>query len=78
MPHNTWVLPSREKVVAKVLPSNFKWKDQIPLVDEHLAECGLLPLSASNLSKIRRFSYPEYYAKKLGDNFARCSTFDDF
>ena len=53
MPHKTWVLPFGEKVVAKVLPSNFKWKDQIPLVDEHLADCGLLPLSASNLSKIR-------------------------
>ena len=27
MPHKTRVLPSGEKVVAKVLPSNFKWKD---------------------------------------------------
>ena len=78
MPHKTRVLPSGEKVVAKVLPSNFKWKDQIPLVDEHLAECRLLPLKASNLSKIQRFSYPEYYAKKPGDNFARCSICDDF
>ena len=52
MPHKIRVLPSGEKVVAKVLPSNFKWKDQIPLVDEHLANCGLLPLKASNLSKI--------------------------
>ena len=33
MPHKTRVLPSGEKVVAKVLPSNFKWKDQIPLVE---------------------------------------------
>ena len=78
MPHKTWVLPSGEKVVAKVLPSNFKWKDQILLVDEHLADCALLPLKASNLSKIRRLSYPEYYAKKPGDNFAQCSTCDDF
>ena len=78
MPHKTWVLPSGEKVVAKVLPSNFKWKDQIPLVDEHLVDCRLLPLKASNLSKIRRLNYPEYYAKKPGDNFARCSTCDDF
>ena len=69
MPHKTRVLPSGEKVVAKVLPSNFKWKDQIPLVDEHLADYGLLPLKASNLSKIRRLSYPKYYAKKPGDNF---------
>ena len=78
MPHKSRVLPSGEKVVAKVLPANFKWKDQIPLVDEHLADCGLPPLSTSNLSKIRRLSYPEYYAKKPGDNFARCSTCDDF
>ena len=53
MPHKTRVLLSWEKVVAKVLPSNFKWKDQIPLVDEHLADSGLLPLKASNLSKIQ-------------------------
>ena len=66
MPHKTRVLSSGEKVVAKVLPSNFKWKDQIPLVDEHLADCGLLPLKASNLSKIRWLSYPEYYAKNQG------------
>ena len=78
MPHKTRVLPFGKKVVAKVLPINFKWKDQIPLVDEHLADYGLLPLSASNLSKIRRLSYPEYYAKKRGDNFAQCSTCDDF
>ena len=78
MPHKTRVLPSREKVVAKVLPSNFKWKDQIPLVDEHLADYELLPLSASNLNEIWRLSYPEYYAKKPGDNFARCSTCDNF
>ena len=78
MPHKTYVLPFGEKVVAKVLPANFKWKDQIPLVDEHLADYGLPPLSTSNLSKIRRLSYLEYYAKKPGDNFARCSTCDNF
>ena len=78
MPHKTRVLPSREKVIAKILPANFKWKDQIPLVDEHLANSGLPQFLASNLSKIWRLSYPEYYAKKLGDNFARCSICDDF
>ena len=78
MPHKTRVLSFGEKVVAKVLPSNFKWKDHIPLVDKHLADCGLLPLKASNLSKIQRLSYPEYYAKKPGDNFAHFSTCDDF
>ena len=74
MPHKSRVLPSGEKVVAKVLPASWKWKDQIPLLDEHLADCGLPPVSPSNLSKIRRVSFPQYYAKKAGDNFARCST----
>ena len=78
MPHKTRVLQSGEKVVAKVLPANFKWKDQIPLVDEHLVDCGLLRLSASNLSKIQRLSYLEYYAKKPEENFARCSTCNNF
>ena len=77
MPHKSRVLPSGEKVIAKVLPASFKWKDQIPLVDYHLSDCGLPPLSVSNLSKIRRVSFPEYYAKKAGDNFARCSFCDE-
>ena len=70
MPHKTRVLPSREKIVAKVLPANFKWKDQIPLVDESLADYRLLPFSASNLSKIPERSYLKYYAEKPGENFA--------
>ena len=78
MPHKTCVHPFGEKIVAKVLPANFKWKDQIPFVDKHLVDCRLPLLSISNLSKIRRLSYPEYYAKKPGDNFALCSTCDDF
>lgn len=78
MPHKSRVLPSREKVVVKVLPANFKLKDQILLVHKHLTDCGLPPLYASNFSKIRRLSYPEYYAKKRGDNFVQCSTCDDF
>ena len=78
MPHKSRNLPSGEKVVAKVLPASFKWKDQIPVLDEHLAACGLPPISVSNLSKIRRLSYPEYYAKRAGDNFARCSKCDEF
>jgi hypothetical protein len=78
MPHKSRSLSSGEKVVSKVLPSSFKWKDQIPLISDHLADCGLPPLSASNLSKIRRLSYPEYYAKRAGDNFARCSKCDEF
>ena len=78
MPHKTCALLSEEKVIAKVLPANFKWKDEIPLIDEHLVDCWLPLLSASNLSKIWQLSYPEYYAKKPRDNFAQCSTCDDF
>lgn len=62
-PHKSLVLLSEEKVVAKVLLANFRWKDPIPLVDEHLTNYRLPPISALNLSKIRRLSYPEYYAK---------------
>ena len=77
MPHKSRVLPSGEKIIAKVLPANFKWKDQIPLVDYHLFDCGLPPLSVSKLSKIRRVSFPEYYAKRDGDNSTRCSFCDE-
>ena len=42
MPHKSRVLPSGEKVIAKVLPASFKWKDQIPLVDYHLLIVGCL------------------------------------
>ena len=31
MPHKSRVLPSGKKLIAKVLPANFKWKDQISL-----------------------------------------------
>jgi hypothetical protein len=33
-------------------------------------------MSTANLSKIRKLNFPEYDAKKPGDNFARCSTCD--
>jgi hypothetical protein len=37
---------------------------------------GLKDVSISHLSKIRKMNFPEYDAKKPGDNFARCSTCD--
>jgi hypothetical protein len=77
MPHKTRVLPSGEKAVAKVLPANFKWKDQIPVIDSHLADCGLPPISTSGLSKIRQVHFPDFNAKRPRDNFARCSFCDD-
>jgi hypothetical protein len=36
----------------------------------------LKDVSISNLNKIRKLKFPEYDAKKLGDNFAHCSTCD--
>jgi hypothetical protein len=64
MPYKTRVLPSGEKAVAKVLPANFKWKDQIPVIDSHLANCGLPPISTSGLSKIRQVHFPDFNAKR--------------
>jgi hypothetical protein len=78
MPHKSCVLPSGEKTVAKILPANFKWKDQLPAIDFFLCECGLKPISVSSLSKICRVSFSEYSAKKPGDNFARCSVCDRY
>ena len=37
---------------------------------------GLKGVSASNISRIRKWDFKYYDAKKLGDNFARCSTCD--
>jgi hypothetical protein len=37
---------------------------------------GLKDVSISNLSKIRKLNFPEYDAKKPGDNFAHFSTYD--
>ena len=76
MPHLSRVLPSGETTVAKILPANFKWKDQIPAIDAHLSECGLPNISPSGLSKVRKLHFSDYNAKRPGDNFARCSVCD--
>ena len=76
MPHKSRVLPTGVTTVAKVLPANFKWKDQIPAIDGHLAECGLPSISPSGLSKVRKLHFSDYNAKRPGDNFARCSVCD--
>ena len=70
MPHRTHTLPSREKVVSKVLPASFKWKDTIPGVNAANAVFGLKGVSVSNISRIRKRKFPKYNAKKPGDNFA--------
>lgn len=76
MPHKSRLLPSGDTTVAKILPANFKWKDQIPAIDTHLAEYGLPTISPSGLSKVRKLHFSDYNAKRPGDNFARCSVCD--
>ena len=78
MPHRSRVLDFGSKVVAKILPASWKWKDSIPKINKTNANFGLREVSLSNLSKIRRRSFEEYDAKKLGDNFARCSSCEKY
>ena len=78
MPHRSRVLTCGKKVVTKVLPATWKWKDTIPHMNEVNKSFGLKDVSLSNLSKIRRRSFEEYDAKKRGDNFARCSSCDKY
>ena len=78
MLHRSRVLSSGEKVVTKVLPATWKWKDTIPKLNEVNTSFGLKNVSESNVNKIRRRSFEEYEAKKPGDNFARCSSCDKY
>ena len=78
MPHRTHILPSRGKVVSKVFPASFKWKDTILGVNTANAVFGLKGVSVSNISRIRKRKFPEYNAKKPGDNFAQCAKCDRF
>ena len=78
MPHRSHVLSSGEKVVTKVLPATWKWKDTIPELNKVNTSFGLKEVSKSNVNKIRRRSFEEYDAKKAGDNFAQCSSCDKY
>ena len=78
MPHRSRVLSSSEKVVTKVLLATWKWKDTVRELNEVNTSFGLKKVSESNVNKIRRRSFEEYEAKKLGDNFARCSSCDKY
>ena len=40
-----------------VLPSAFCWKDQLPKINETNVAMNLKPISASNLSRIRKESF---------------------
>ena len=78
MPHKSVTLDSGEKVTAMVLPSAFRWRDQLPKVNAGNATFNLPPISSSGLSNIRRTSFPEYAPKARGDTFARCGTCDRY
>jgi hypothetical protein len=76
MLHRSQMLASGKKVVSKVLPAKWKWKESIPELNTVNSTFGLKDVSVSNLSKIRKLNFPEYDAKKHGDNFVHCSTCD--
>ena len=78
MPHRSCVLSSGEKVITKVLPATWKWKDTVPKLNEVNTSFGLKKISKYNVNKIRRRSFKEYEAKKPRDNFARCSSCDKY
>ena len=78
LPHRSRVLASGKKVVSKVLPAIWKWKETILKVNEVNTLFGLKEVSLSDLSKIRWHSFEEYNAKRPEDNFARCSTCDKY
>ena len=63
MPHMTRTLQNAEKVPAMILPSAFRWSDQLTHINEMNAAFGLQPISLTGLSNIRRSSFPEYAAK---------------
>ncbi len=52
MPHKTRTLKSGDKVLAMVLPSAFRWSDQLPKINEANATLNLQPISSSGLSNI--------------------------
>ena len=78
MPNRTRILNLGERVLAMVLPSAFHWKDQLPKINEANVAMNLKPISASNLSRIRKESFLEYAPKGRGDSFARCGTCDEY
>ena len=78
MPHKTRTLEFGEKVPSMVLPSAFRWSDQLEKINDSNAMLDLQPISSSGLSSICRASFPEYAAKAHGDTFARCGLCDTY
>ena len=78
MPHKTRTLESGEKVPSMVLPSTFRWSDQLEKINDSNAMLDLQPISSSGLSNICHAFFPEYAAKARGDTFARCGLCDTY
>ena len=78
MPNKTRTLNLGERAPAMVLPSAFRWKDQLLKINDGNAAMNLKPISASNLSRIRKESFSEYAPKGRGDSFACCGTCDEY
>ena len=78
MPNRTRTLNLGERVLAMVLPSTFRWKDQLPKINEANVAMNLKSISSSNLSRIRKELFFKYAPKGHGDNFARCGTCDEY
>jgi hypothetical protein len=76
MPHRSQTLASRKKVVLKVLPAMWKWKESIPEINTVNSAFVLKEFLILHLSKIRKLNFLEYDPKKPRDNFARCSICD--
>ena len=78
MLHRSRVLSLGDKVVTKVHPATWKWKDIIPKLNKVNTSFGLKEVSQSNVNKIRRHSFKEYDVKKPMDNFSWCSNCDKY
>ena len=76
MPHRSQTLAFSDKVVSKVLLATWKWKESMSELNTVNNAFRLKDVSISYLSKIKKMNFPEYDAKKPGDNFAHCSTCD--
>ena len=78
MPHKSRTLEIGEKVPAMVLPSSFRWSDQLPAINEVNARFNLPAVSFISLSNIRRASFPKFAPKARGDSFSRCGLCDRY
>jgi len=78
MPYCMHTLPSIEKVVSKVLPTTFLWKETLLKVNATNVVFALKEVSTSNINNMKKLNFREYCVKKLRDNFACCAICDRF